>query len=172
MTFFFFVVGLEARREFDIGGLREGGRLALPLAAGIGGMVVPVAIFLALNVGPSSAHGWGVSMSTDTAFALGMLALLGRRLPGRVRAFMLTVAVVDDVVALVVIATAYSGPLHRDALVAAALVFGAILVAVVGGGGGRGGSFSLLVAARGGGSPAGGGPRLCGPPPGRRSLSP
>ena len=108
MTFFFFVVGLEARREFDMGELRERRRLALPLAAGFGGIVVPVAIFLSLNAGRSSAHGWGAAMSTDTAFALGMLALVGRRLPDRLRAFMLTFAVVDDVVALIVIATVYS----------------------------------------------------------------
>src|SRR5712691_713332 len=108
MTFFFFVVGLEARREFDMGELRERRRVALPLAAGIGGMVVPVAIFLAANAGRPSAHGWGAAMSTDTAFALGMLALVGRRLPDRLRAFMLTVAVVDDLVALIVIATVYS----------------------------------------------------------------
>src|SRR5207237_6429274 len=111
MTLFFFVVGLEARREFDLGELRERRRLALPLAAGIGGMLVPVAIFLALNAGRSSAHGWGVAMSTDTAFALGMLALVGPRFPVRLRAFMLTVSVVDDVVALIVIATADGGGL-------------------------------------------------------------
>ena len=71
-------------------------------------MVVPVAIYLAINAGHSSAHGWGVAMSTDTAFALGMLALVGPRFSGRLRAFMLTVVVVDDVVALIVIATAYA----------------------------------------------------------------
>jgi Na+/H+ antiporter NhaA len=108
MTFFFFVVGLEARREFDIGELRERRRLALPLVAGIGGMAVPVAIFLAVNAGEGSAHGWGTAMSTDTAFALGMLALVGPRFPDRLRAFMLTISVVDDVVALAVIAIAYS----------------------------------------------------------------
>jgi Na+/H+ antiporter NhaA len=108
MTFFFFVVGLEARREFDMGELRERRRLALPVAAGVGGMVVPVAIFLAFNAGRPSAHGWGAAMSTDTAFALGMLALVGPRFPDRLRAFMLTVAVVDDMLGLVVIATAYS----------------------------------------------------------------
>jgi Na+/H+ antiporter NhaA len=143
MTFFFFVVGLEARREFDIGELRERRRLALPVAAGIGGMVVPVAIFLAFSAGHSSAHGWGVSMSTDTAFALGMLAIVGRRLPSRVRAFMLTVAVVDDVAALGVIAVAYSGPIHRDALIVAALVFAAIVAAVVAGV--RGGALYLAL---------------------------
>ena len=117
MTFFFFVVGLEARREFDMGELRERRRLALPVAAGIGGMAVPVAIFLAANAGRPSAHGWGVAMSTDTAFALGMLALVGPRFPDRLRAFMLTVVVVDDVVALLVIATVYTK--HRGVLAAA-----------------------------------------------------
>ncbi|HVR00218.1 MAG TPA: Na+/H+ antiporter NhaA [Mycobacterium sp.] len=103
MTFFFFVIGLEARREFDMGDLRERRRVVLPIAAGIGGMLVPIAIYLAVNAGRPSAHGWGVAMSTDTAFALGLLALVGRRLPDTVRAFLLTVAVVDDVVALAVI---------------------------------------------------------------------
>src|SRR5207237_2129472 len=116
MTLFFFVVGLEARREFDMGELRERRRVALPLAAGLGGMAVPVAIFLAANAGRASAHGWGAAMSTDTAFALGMLALVGPRFPDRLRAFMLTVAVVDDVVALIVIATAYTEHLALGAL--------------------------------------------------------
>jgi hypothetical protein len=94
-----------------MGELRERRRVALPLAAGIGGMLVPVAIFLAVNGGSAAAHGWGVAMSTDTAFALGVLALVGKRLPDRLRAFMLTVAVVDDIVALLVIAVAYSDQL-------------------------------------------------------------
>ncbi|HEY2935393.1 MAG TPA: Na+/H+ antiporter NhaA, partial [Gaiellaceae bacterium] len=130
MTFFFFVVGLEARREFDMGELRERRRLALPLAAGLGGMIVPVAIFLAANAGRPSAHGWGAAMSTDTAFALGMLALVGPRFPDRLRAFMLTVAVVDDVVALVVIATAYTDHLELGALLAAVGLFAATVLAV------------------------------------------
>ncbi|MGH3049311.1 MAG: Na+/H+ antiporter NhaA, partial [Gaiellaceae bacterium] len=108
MALFFFVVGLEARREFDMGELRDRRRLVLPLAAGIGGMLVPVAIYLAANAGRGSAHGWGTAMSTDTAFALGMLALVGPHFPDRLRAFVLTVVVVDDLVALVVIATVYS----------------------------------------------------------------
>ena len=96
MTFFFFVFGLEARREFDMGELRERARLALPVAAGLGGLVVPVVIYLAVNAGSPAAHGWGTAMSTDTAFALGTLALTGPRFPDRVRAFLLSVAVVDD----------------------------------------------------------------------------
>ena len=129
MTFFFFVVGLEARREFDMGELRERRRVAMPLLAGLGGMVVPVLIYLAFNAGRSSAHGWGAAMSTDTAFALGMLALVGPRFPERLRTFMLTVAVVDDVAALVVIATVYTGNVVMRALLAAVLVALGLLAA-------------------------------------------
>jgi Na+/H+ antiporter NhaA len=128
MTFFFFVVGLEARREFDLGELRERRRFALPLLASIGGMAAAVAIYLAFNAGRSSAHGWGIAMSTDTAFVLGLLALVGPRFPDRLRAFLLTVAVVDDVVALVVIATVYTDTLRVVPLLAAAAFFGAVLV--------------------------------------------
>src|ERR1700746_1924056 len=112
MTLFFFVIGLEARREFDMGELRDRRRLTLPVAAGFFGMVVPVLIFLAFNAGRSSAHGWGVAMSTDTAVALGMFALVGKRFPLRLRAFMLTVSVVDDLLALLVIATVYASNVH------------------------------------------------------------
>ncbi len=129
MTFFFFVLGLEARREFDLGELRERRRFALPLLAGIGGMVVAVAIYLAFNAGRSSATGWGIAMSTDTAFALGLLALVGPRFPDRLRAFMLTVVVVDDIVALIVIATVYTDTLDVVPLLAAVGLFGAVVVA-------------------------------------------
>ncbi|MFI0898299.1 Na+/H+ antiporter NhaA [Streptomyces sp. NPDC020983] len=108
MTLFFLVVGLEARREFDMGELRDRRRIPLPLLCGLCGMAVPVAIYLGVNAGRSSAHGWGAAMSTDTAFALGMLALLGSRFPRRLHTFILTVAVVDDFLALAVIAVAYS----------------------------------------------------------------
>jgi Na+/H+ antiporter NhaA len=129
MTLFFFVVGLEARREFDLGELRDRRRLTLPAAAGIGGMIVPVAIFLLVNAGRSSAHGWGTAMSTDTAFALGMLALVGRQFPQSLRAFILTVAVADDLVALVVIATAYTNQVDATALLVAVVAFALALVA-------------------------------------------
>lgn len=128
MTLFFFVVGLEARREFDMGELRERRRLALPVVAGLCGMLVPIALYLAVNAGRSSAHGWGVAMSTDTAFALGMLALIGSRFPGRLRTFILTVAVVDDFVALGVIAVAYSEQVSMPALLVALGIFGVILL--------------------------------------------
>src|SRR3954468_2223768 len=129
MTLFFFVVGLEARREFDLGELRERRRFALPLLAALGGMALPVLIYLGFTAGDPSAHGWAVAMSTDTAFALGLLALVGPRFPARLRAFMLTVAVVDDVVALAVIATFYSEDLAIHALIAAVGLFALILVA-------------------------------------------
>jgi Na+/H+ antiporter NhaA len=128
MTFFFFVVGLEARREFDLGELRDRRRLVLPLIAGVGGMVVPIAIYLAVNAGHASVGGWGTAMSTDTAFALGMLALVARRFPDSLRAFILTVAVVDDIVALVVIAPAYAGAVAVQALIIGFVVFAVILV--------------------------------------------
>jgi Na+/H+ antiporter NhaA len=112
MTFFFLVVAVEARREFDMGELRERSRLALPAAAGLGGMIVPVLLYLAFNAGHPSAHGWGTAMSTDTAFALGALALVGRGLPDRVRTYLLTFSVVDDLASIVVIALFYSGQVH------------------------------------------------------------
>jgi Na+/H+ antiporter NhaA len=131
MAFFFFVVGLEVRREFDLGELRERRRLALPVLAALGGMAVPVAVYLAFNGGEGSAQGWGVAMSTDTAFALGMLALVGPRFPDRLRAFMLTIIVIDDVVALLVIAIAYSSDVALTPLLVAIGVFGLILAARV-----------------------------------------
>jgi Na+/H+ antiporter NhaA len=108
MALFFLVVGLEARREFDVGELRIRSRVTLPVIVGLGGMAVPVIIFLIANAGGPGMHAWGMSMSTDTAFALGALALVGRRLPDRVRTYLLTFSVVDDLAGLVVIAAAYS----------------------------------------------------------------
>ena len=128
MAFFFFVVGLEARREADLGELRELRRVALPLLAGIGGMLVPIALFLAFNGGRSSAHGWGAAMSTDTAFALGVLVLVGPKFSERLRAFMLTVVVVDDIVALLVIAFAYSDEINAKALLVATALLLVVLV--------------------------------------------
>jgi Na+/H+ antiporter NhaA len=129
MTLFFFVVGLEARREVDLGELRDRRRLALPFVAGIGGMVVPVAIYLAINRSGASKGGWGAAMSTDTAFALGMLAMVGRRFPDSLRAFILTVAVVDDLVALIVIALVFTGTVQGLALAIGLSTFLLILVA-------------------------------------------
>jgi len=129
MTLFFLVIGLEARREFDLGDLRERRRFILPFAAGVLGMAIPVLIFLAVNSGRPSMHGWGVAMSTDTALALGLLALLGRDVPDRVRVFLLTVFVVDDLAALAVIALVYSDRIEMLPLGLAVAVFALLLVA-------------------------------------------
>jgi Na+/H+ antiporter NhaA len=127
MAFFFLVAGLEARREFDLGELRERRRLVLPLVVALGGMAVPIGIFLAINAGRPSSGGWGTAMSTDTAFALGALALVGAGVPDPVRTYLLTFAIADDVAGIVVIALVYSE--HIDVV---ALGIGlAILAAVV-----------------------------------------
>jgi len=126
MAFFFLVAGLEARREFDMGELRERRRLALPVVVAVGGMVVPVAIYLAINFGRSSASGWGAAMSTDTAFALGVLALAGPGVPDRVRTYMLTFALVDDVAGIVISALAYSGHIDLAALGADLALLGVV----------------------------------------------
>jgi Na+/H+ antiporter NhaA len=127
MTFFFLVVGLEAKRELDLGELRERRRLTIPAVAALGGMCVPVAIYLAINAGGPGAHGWGAAMSTDTAFALGAVALLAPRTATRLRVFLLTLAVVDDLFALVVIATAYTTHVSALALAIAVVLFGVLL---------------------------------------------
>jgi Na+/H+ antiporter NhaA len=129
MAFFFLVAGLEARREFDLGELRERRRLALPLVAGVGGLLVPIGIYLAINAGRPTAGGWGAAMSTDTAFALGMLALIGPRLPDRVRTYLLTFAIVDDLVALTIIAVVYSGTLSWAPLLAGVVILAAAAAA-------------------------------------------
>jgi Na+/H+ antiporter NhaA len=133
MTFFFLVIGLEARREFDMGELRERRRMAVPLLAGLGGMAVPVAIFLAVNAGQPSAGGWGTAMSTDTAFALGMLALVGPKPADRLRTYLLTFAVVDDLAAIVIIALVYSHHLDVPALLAGLAALAGIFLARTGG---------------------------------------
>jgi Na+/H+ antiporter NhaA/predicted DsbA family dithiol-disulfide isomerase len=101
--------------------------LTLPLLAGLGGMVVPIAIYLAFNAGTPAAHGWGTAMSTDTAFALGMLAIVGPRFPDRLRSFILTVVVVDDLVALAIIATVYTDHVAIRALAVAVALFVTVL---------------------------------------------
>ena len=127
MTLFFLVVGLEAKRELDVGDLRDRRRALLPLLAAIGGIVVPIAIFLAFNAGGAGAHGWGAAMSTDTALALGALALITPRSATRLRVFLLSFAIVDDLVALIVIATVYTKHVSVVALVVAIVLFGVLL---------------------------------------------
>ncbi|MET8810363.1 Na+/H+ antiporter NhaA [Streptomyces sp. NPDC004549] len=127
MALFFFVVGLEARREFDMGELRQRSRMTLPLVAALIGMALPVLIFLAFAATAGAGNGWGVAMATDTPFALGTLALLGKRLPEALRTFLLTMAIVNDVVALAVIAFAYSSHLSWLPLLIAAAFFAVLL---------------------------------------------
>jgi Na+/H+ antiporter NhaA len=127
MTLFFLVVGLEAKRQLDLGELRERRRLAIPVFGAIGGIAVPVAIYLAFNAGRSGGHGWGAAMSTDTAFALGIVALVTPRTATRIRVFLLTLAVVDDLAALLVIATVYTSHVSVMALSIALALF-AVLV--------------------------------------------
>jgi Na+/H+ antiporter NhaA len=127
MTFFFLVVGLEVKREFDIGGLRERRWIAIPLVAALGGMAAAILIYLAFNVSGRGADGWGAAMSTDTALALGVLALVApraTRLPVR----LLTLIVIDDLVALLVIATVYTDELSFVPLAVAAGLFLALVV--------------------------------------------
>jgi Na+/H+ antiporter NhaA len=127
MTMFFLVVGLEAKRELDLGELRERRRLTIPAMAALGGMSVPVAIYLAFNAGGPGAHGWGAAMSTDTAFALGAVAVLTPRSATRLRVFLLTLAVVDDLFGLIVIATVYTAHVSALALAIAAVLFAVLL---------------------------------------------
>jgi len=127
MVIFFLVVGLEARREFDLGELRERRRITLPLFAAIGGMVLPVAIYLAVNAS-GDRSGWGAAMSTDTAFALGALALVGPRGAQRLRVFLLSLVVADDLVALIVIALFYSENVKLRSLAIAVALFVALLL--------------------------------------------
>jgi Na+/H+ antiporter NhaA len=127
MTLFFLVVGLEAKRELDLGELRERRRLAIPVVGALGGMACAVAVYLAINVGGDGAHGWGVAISTDTALALGALSLVAPRGATRLRVFLLTLVVIDDLVALVVIAVAYSERIDIVALAVALALFGVLI---------------------------------------------
>jgi Na+/H+ antiporter NhaA len=129
MTLFFFVVGLEARREFDLGDLRERRRFVLPCVAGLAGMALPSLIYLAVVHGGPGAHGWGVAMSTDTALALGLLSMLGSHVPDRARIFLLTVFVVDDIGSLVVVTFVYSEDVRAVPLAIGIAAVAAIVVA-------------------------------------------
>jgi Na+/H+ antiporter NhaA len=129
MTLFFLVVGLEAKRELDLGELRERTRLAIPVVASVGGMTVAAGLYLAINAGGAGAKGWGAAVSTDTALALGALSLLTRGHAIRLRVFLLTVVVIDDLVALLVIALGYSDHISVTALLVAIGLFG-VLVAL------------------------------------------
>jgi NhaA family Na+:H+ antiporter len=120
MTLFFFLVALELKRELVLGELRKPRTAALSIVAALGGMLVPAAIYWSLQSGEAGQHGWGTVMATDTAFVIGCLALLGKRIPQSLRVFMLSVAIVDDIGAIVVVAIGYGSGIHWPALLAAA----------------------------------------------------
>lgn len=123
MAVFFFVVGLEIKREILVGELSRPRQALFPIAAALGGMLVPALFYLAFNAGGPADHGWGIPMATDIAFALGILALLGKRAPLGLKIFLTAVAIVDDIGAVLVIALFYSGSLQWSALLIAGLIF-------------------------------------------------
>lgn len=126
MAVFFFALGLEVRREFAVGDLRDRDQAILPVVAALGGLIVPAAIYALFTWDTAAMHGWGTVISTDTAFALGALALVGPRNAPRLRIFLLTLAVVDDIAALVVIAGVYTDDLNPAPLVVAGVGLGVI----------------------------------------------
>ncbi len=128
MVLFFFVVGLEIKSELVVGDLREPRVAALPAIAALGGMLTPALIYLAVTAGSEGANGWGVPMATDIAFAVGVLALLGPRIPQRLKLFLLTLAIVDDIGAILVIAVFYTSSIELGWL---ALAIGLVVAIVV-----------------------------------------
>ena len=128
MAVFFFVIGLEIKRELFFGHFSSLRRAALPAIAALGGMVVPAGLYLAFNLGGEGMRGWGIPMATDIAFALGILALLGRRVPMELRVFLLGLAVVDDLGAIIVIAVAYTETISFPHLALVAALAGVTVV--------------------------------------------
>lgn len=131
LAIFFFVIGCELKHELVVGTLSNPRQAALPVAAALGGMAVPALLYLAVNQGgaPTALNGWGIPMATDIAFALAVLAVLGRGLPTGVRTFLLTLAVVDDLGAILVIALFYSAGLHVEWIAVAAMLLTAFALA-------------------------------------------
>ena len=119
MALFFLVVGLEIKREWVTGELRDRRAAALPMIGALGGMVVPAVLYLLVDPHSPERAGWGIPMATDIAFALGVVAVLGRRVPAQLKVFLLTLAVVDDIGAIVVIAVVYTDELEPSWLVGA-----------------------------------------------------
>jgi Na+:H+ antiporter, NhaA family len=128
MVLFFFVVGLEIKREWVTGELRDRRAAVLPAMAALGGMVVPAVVYVLVNAGTDNVGGWGIPMATDIAFALGVVAILGSRVPPALKIFLLTLAIVDDIGAILVIAVFYSKGIESEWLVVGAVVFGAAIL--------------------------------------------
>lgn len=127
MTIFFFVVGLEVKRELAVGDLRDPRAAALPIAGALGGMLAPAAIYLSLS-SPAAARGWGIAMATDIAFVVGCMAVLGARVPAGLRVMLLTLAIADDVGAILVIALGYSSGIAWTALALGMAGIGAVVL--------------------------------------------
>ena len=127
MALFFFVVGLEIKRELVVGELRQRSAAVLPVAAALGGVLMPVLIFVAVIAGGEGASGWAIPAATDIAFAIGVIALLGDRIPAGVKLFLLAIAIVDDLIAISLIAVFYSEGISVGWLLAAAAVLGGVV---------------------------------------------
>jgi NhaA family Na+:H+ antiporter len=127
MAVFFFVVGVEIKRELVVGELRDRRAATLPVLAALGGMAGPAVLYLVANAGGPGSHGWGVPMATDIAFAVGVVAVLGARVPSSLKLFLLTLAIADDIGAIVVIAVFYADGIDAVALGVAALAFLAVV---------------------------------------------
>jgi len=133
MALFFLIIGLEIKREILVGELADLRQAALPISAAIGGMLIPAVIYAFINYGGDAQRGWAIPMATDIAFAVGILVLLGKRIPGALMSFLLALAIVDDLGAIIVIALFYTDTIHLGALGFSAVCFVALMVLNLGG---------------------------------------
>ena len=129
MALFFFILGLEIKREFLVGELRSPRQATLPIAAAVGGAIVPALVYAGFNLGTDGVHGWGIAMATDTAFSLGILSMLASRVPPMLLVFLTAFAIVDDILAVLVIAVFYTDTISWPALGVAALLLGVLVAA-------------------------------------------